>query len=192
MKVRVTKRAQAQIDRIAAWWDDNRTLAPEAFDEELSEAFSLLSIEPGIGAPRDQCTYRRGEAFASRPDSLLSLLPCPGRRGSCAAHLAHESRERSQAVGRPDQQWRRMTAAAWSSSQGPPGLAAALSPDPAPLPRKLVAVNLRCSVGPRRPVHSEAGTPPPTRRSSWCRKHVERVPVRGGRSSHNPATARPR
>ena len=51
MKVRVTKRAQAQIDRAALWWDDNRPLAPEAFDEDLSEAFSLLSVEPGIGVP---------------------------------------------------------------------------------------------------------------------------------------------
>jgi plasmid stabilization system protein ParE len=51
MKVRVTKRAQAQIDRAATWWDDNRPLAPEAFDEDLSEAFSLLSAQPGIGVP---------------------------------------------------------------------------------------------------------------------------------------------
>jgi toxin ParE1/3/4 len=51
MRVRVTKRAQAQIYRAARWWDDNRQLAPEAFDEELSEAFSLLSVEPGIGVP---------------------------------------------------------------------------------------------------------------------------------------------
>jgi len=51
MKVRVTKRAQAQIDRAAQWWDENRPLAPEAFDEEIAGAFSLLSFEPGIGAP---------------------------------------------------------------------------------------------------------------------------------------------
>ena len=51
MKVRVTKRAQTQIDRTALWWDENRPLAPEAFDEELAEAFSLLGLEPGIGAP---------------------------------------------------------------------------------------------------------------------------------------------
>ena len=51
MKVRVTKRAQAQIDRAATWWDENRPLAPEAFDEDLSEAFSLLCVEPGIGVP---------------------------------------------------------------------------------------------------------------------------------------------
>jgi len=49
--VRVTKRAQAQIDRAALWWDENRTLAPEAFDEDLAEAFSLFSAEPSIGAP---------------------------------------------------------------------------------------------------------------------------------------------
>ncbi|MGZ9003957.1 MAG: type II toxin-antitoxin system RelE/ParE family toxin [Burkholderiales bacterium] len=51
MRVRLTKRAQAQVDRAANWWDDNRSLAPEAFDEELSEAFSLLAVEPGIGVP---------------------------------------------------------------------------------------------------------------------------------------------
>lgn len=51
MRVLVTRRAQAQIDRAALWWDQNRPLAPEAFDEELAEAFSLLSVEPGIGAP---------------------------------------------------------------------------------------------------------------------------------------------
>ena len=51
MEVRVTTRAQAHINRAALWWDENRPLAPEAFDEELAEAFSLLSAEPGIGAP---------------------------------------------------------------------------------------------------------------------------------------------
>jgi toxin ParE1/3/4 len=50
MKVKVTKRAQAQIDRAAQWWDENRPLAPEAFDDEIAGAFSLLSLEPGIGA----------------------------------------------------------------------------------------------------------------------------------------------
>ena len=51
MDVRVTKRAQAQIDRAAQWWDQNRDLAPEAFDEDLAKAFLLLSAEPGVGAP---------------------------------------------------------------------------------------------------------------------------------------------
>jgi len=51
VRVRVTKRAQAQIDRAARWWDENRDLAPEAFDEDLAKAFSLLSVEPGIGSP---------------------------------------------------------------------------------------------------------------------------------------------
>jgi plasmid stabilization system protein ParE len=51
VNVRVTKRAQAQIDRAAKWWDENRDLAPEAFDEDLAKAFLLLSAEPRIGAP---------------------------------------------------------------------------------------------------------------------------------------------
>jgi plasmid stabilization system protein ParE len=51
VEVRVTKRAQSQIDRAARWWDQNRPLAPNAFDEELAQAFSLPSLEPGISAP---------------------------------------------------------------------------------------------------------------------------------------------
>ena len=51
MKVRVTKRAHAQIDRAAQWWDENRDLAPKAFEEDLAKAFLLLGAEPGIGAP---------------------------------------------------------------------------------------------------------------------------------------------
>ena len=51
MAVWVTKRAQAHIDRAALSWDQNRPLAPEALDEELADAFSLLHAEPDIGAP---------------------------------------------------------------------------------------------------------------------------------------------
>ena len=50
MKVWVTRRAQAHIDRAALWWDQNRPLAPKALDEAIAEAFSLLGAEPGIGA----------------------------------------------------------------------------------------------------------------------------------------------
>lgn len=59
MEVRVTKRAQAPIDRAALWWDQNRPLAPEALDEELAEAFSLLSAEPRMGAPALNVRARR-------------------------------------------------------------------------------------------------------------------------------------
>ncbi|MCC6197722.1 MAG: type II toxin-antitoxin system RelE/ParE family toxin [Burkholderiales bacterium] len=51
MKVRVTKRAQTQIDRAAQWWDENRDLAPDAFDDDLAKAFLLLSAEPRVGTP---------------------------------------------------------------------------------------------------------------------------------------------
>jgi len=51
VNVRVSKRAQAQIDRAAEWWDQHRDLAPDAFDEDLAKAFLLLSAGPLIGAP---------------------------------------------------------------------------------------------------------------------------------------------
>lgn len=59
MKVRVTNRAGAQIDRAALWWDENRTLVSEVFDEELAEAFSLLGVQPGIGAPVSNARVQR-------------------------------------------------------------------------------------------------------------------------------------
>lgn len=51
MIVRVTKRAQTQIDRAAQWWDENRDFALEAFDEDLAEAFLLLGAQPRVGVP---------------------------------------------------------------------------------------------------------------------------------------------
>jgi len=51
VKVRVSKRAQGQIERAAQWWDEHRDLAPQAFDEDIAKAFLLLATEPLIGAP---------------------------------------------------------------------------------------------------------------------------------------------
>ncbi len=51
MRIRVTKRAAAHIEQAAAWWDENRVLAPGALREELAEALALLDSQPAIGAP---------------------------------------------------------------------------------------------------------------------------------------------
>jgi plasmid stabilization system protein ParE len=54
VKVRVSKRAQSQIERAAHWWDEHRDLAPQAFDEDIAKAFLpflLLGAEPLIGTP---------------------------------------------------------------------------------------------------------------------------------------------
>jgi len=51
VRIRVTRRADAHIERAAVWWEQNRPSAPRALEDELTEAFSLLSSQPGIGAP---------------------------------------------------------------------------------------------------------------------------------------------
>jgi plasmid stabilization system protein ParE len=51
MRVRVTRRADAHIDQAETWWEKNRPLAPGALEEELREAFLLLSAQPAIGTP---------------------------------------------------------------------------------------------------------------------------------------------
>ena len=50
MRIRVTKRADANIEQAANWWEQNRPLSPGALDEELAEAFALLISQPAIGA----------------------------------------------------------------------------------------------------------------------------------------------
>ena len=51
MRIRVTKRADGHIERAAIWWEQNRPLSPGALDEELAEAFALLTSQSAIGAP---------------------------------------------------------------------------------------------------------------------------------------------
>jgi len=51
VRIRVTKRADGHIERAAIWWEQNRPLSPGALDEELAEAFALLTSQSAIGAP---------------------------------------------------------------------------------------------------------------------------------------------
>ena len=95
MKVRVTKRAQAQIDRAATWWDDNRPLAREAFDEDLSEAFSLLSTQPGIAVPVTNARTPRLKRLHLARIHYFLYYRVRGKEVQSAANLAHESRNRS-------------------------------------------------------------------------------------------------
>ena len=85
MKVRVTKQAQVQIDRAALWWDQNRPLAPEALDEELAEAFSLLSTEPGMGATVSNVRAEGVGKWGQCKRSKKSIIKPEG----CAAKKSH-------------------------------------------------------------------------------------------------------
>ena len=51
LRLRISARAASQIRQAARWWTDNRPLAPDAFRQDLSEAFALLANHPGIGSP---------------------------------------------------------------------------------------------------------------------------------------------
>ena len=50
LPTKVTKRADAQIQKAARWWLENRPKAPEAFKEELQRGFDLISQQPEVGA----------------------------------------------------------------------------------------------------------------------------------------------
>ena len=50
LPIKVTPRADRQIQEAASWWLANRPKAPEAFKEELRRVFDLVSQQPEVGA----------------------------------------------------------------------------------------------------------------------------------------------
>jgi plasmid stabilization system protein ParE len=49
--IKVSRRATTQLEKAAAWWQDNRPAAPGAVREDVARALSLLSTQPGLGVP---------------------------------------------------------------------------------------------------------------------------------------------
>ena len=49
LRLRVSARAAAEIERADAWWRENRSSAPGALREDLKAAFELLLRQPGVG-----------------------------------------------------------------------------------------------------------------------------------------------
>lgn len=49
MKFSISKRARRQIEKIQAWWVENRPAVPALFLDELAEAEGLLRRTPTIG-----------------------------------------------------------------------------------------------------------------------------------------------
>jgi plasmid stabilization system protein ParE len=50
LPVKVTGRADAEIQEAGTWWLANRDKAPQAFREELERGFALLSQQPEVGS----------------------------------------------------------------------------------------------------------------------------------------------
>jgi plasmid stabilization system protein ParE len=50
LQIKVARDAQAQIEEAAAWWAQNRPLAPGAVRQDLERILSLVAVDPGIGA----------------------------------------------------------------------------------------------------------------------------------------------
>lgn len=50
MKIIVSRRARRQIEKIQAWWVENRPDAPALFLDELSSARQLFRVSPELGS----------------------------------------------------------------------------------------------------------------------------------------------
>ena len=57
LRVEVTPRAAAHIERAATWWAENRLAVPDAIRLDLEDALSLLARQPGIGARSRSSRY---------------------------------------------------------------------------------------------------------------------------------------
>ena len=58
LRLRITARAAAQIERVDAWWRKHRQSVPGAVRNDLKAAFGLLLLQPGIGEPVENARLR--------------------------------------------------------------------------------------------------------------------------------------
>lgn len=91
LKVVVTRRAAAQIERADAWWREHRPAAPQAVVDDFEAAKELLAFEPGIGSKCDSHRYpelrrwpldrvHRHIYYDVRADKLVILAFWPQQR----------------------------------------------------------------------------------------------------------------
>jgi plasmid stabilization system protein ParE len=50
LRVKISRRAAAQVEGAAEWWRLNRPAAPGAIATDIGAAVSLLAEQPGVGA----------------------------------------------------------------------------------------------------------------------------------------------
>ena len=51
LQIRVSPQALVQIEEAASWWERNRPSAPNAIHHDVPEILTVLSTQPGVGAP---------------------------------------------------------------------------------------------------------------------------------------------
>lgn len=65
LQIRLSPQAQTQIEQAAEWWARNRPSAPNAIHHDVAEMLTILSTQPGAGAPA-----RRGRVKGLRRVNL--------------------------------------------------------------------------------------------------------------------------
>ena len=68
LEIRVSPQALAQIEEAAEWWVQNRPTAPGAIRQDVGEILTILSTQPGVGAPA-----RRGRVKGLRRVTLARV-----------------------------------------------------------------------------------------------------------------------
>lgn len=81
MKVELSKRAWRSIEKIQAWWVENRPAAPTLFLDELAEVEEVLRTTPEAGA-----------VYATHRSGVVRRLTMPKTRHQLYYRYTHESR----------------------------------------------------------------------------------------------------
>ena len=85
-RVRLAERAEAHLEKIAAWWEEHRREHPNLVAEELRDAMSTLAAFPLTG-PRFRSRFARGARRMRIPRSHRSYsdqrLPREWGRHAC-------------------------------------------------------------------------------------------------------------
>ena len=59
LPIRFHERAEREIEEARAWWLENRTKSPGAFDDNLQSVLELISSSPNAGLPLETEPSRR-------------------------------------------------------------------------------------------------------------------------------------
>jgi plasmid stabilization system protein ParE len=91
VKVELSAEAQAQVDRIDAWWRENRPAAPSLFAEELEAALRVL-VETPEAAVRYAPKSGVRRLLLRRTHHHLSVIEEPARVYVVAVWSAYRGR----------------------------------------------------------------------------------------------------
>ncbi len=87
--LRIAARAAREIERVDAWWRENREAVPGAVREELQAAFQLLLQQPGVGVKVAGARMPATRRLHLRRIGCFLCYRVPGQELTCCRYGIH-------------------------------------------------------------------------------------------------------